>query len=231
MSKQEYIKHKSLYKQMDSQKIFIIGIAGASGCGKTTLANKIKNKLESSGLSGVEIISSDNYYIPYKNIEGISMKAPEDFNWDLPSVLDLDLLGQHLDILKQGGSVDIPKYNFLTSQRDVSEESIDGRNIRVLIVEGLFVLFNESLRSKFDLKIFTLLDPDICLARRLARDINERKIPFDVTIKQYQDHVKPAYVNFIEPTKRYADIIISTSEYSDQSIPLEMIKSYILRNY
>lgn len=214
---------------MNKNNIFIIGIAGASGCGKTYFANSIKNKILESYNDNIiiEIISCDNYYKPYNG-----GKAPDDFNWDLPNSLEIDLLINHLDQIKKGEIVNIPRYNFLTSQREGIITTIGINNekdtITIIIVEGLFVLFDENLRKKFDLKIFTLLDPDICLARRLQRDVEERKICYKKTIEQYQNQVKPSYVNFIEPTKRFADIIISTSEFTDTTKSIEILNSYIV---
>lgn len=205
-------------------KQFIIGIAGASGCGKTYFSNRVRDKLAALGIEGIEVISCDNYYNSYPG----GGQAPPNFNWDLPETLDLKLLADHLDALKRGEKIQIPKYNFVTSQREGFEKELDGSKIKVIIVEGLFVLFDEELRKRFDLKVFTLLDPDICLARRLNRDVHERGRDYASTIKQYQEHVKPSYINFIEPTKRYADIIISTSEYSDTSISLDMIGNFVI---
>ena len=204
--------------------LFVIGVAGASGCGKTYFSNLVKESLTAAGVDGIEVISCDNYYRPYPG----GRKAPEDFNWDVPESLDLDLLEEHLKTLKVGGRVEIPKYDFLTSQRGVAPDRvIDGSVTRLVIVEGLFVLLNPSLRAEMNLKLFAWLEPDICLARRLVRDFKERGKAYEETIHQYQTQVKPAYVNFIEPTKKYADLIISTSEYSNTGISLDVIRSYV----
>ena len=206
--------------------VFIIGIAGASGCGKTYFANMLKEKVGSSGVESIEIISCDNYYKPYPG----GVKAPDDFNWDVPEVLELELLEQHLRDLKNGLMINVPKYDFLTSQRFVEPDKVvDGSKVKVVIVEGLFVLMIESLRSLFNLKLFTWLDADICLARRLVRDVKERGYSYEHTIHQYQTQVKPTYVNFIEPTKKYADLIISSSEYTDNKVGLDVICSYVKR--
>jgi uridine kinase len=207
-----------------TENIFFVGIAGASGCGKTHLATLLKTAFLDANLSGVEIISSDNYYKPYPG-----GKAPDDFNWDVPESIDLPLIVSHLSDLRNGKTIDVPKYDFLTSQREPKpEKSIDGQITRIVILEGLFVLTDPTLRAMFNLKIFTWLEPDICLARRLVRDVQERGYSFTHTIHMYQTQVKPAYVNFIEPTKKYADIIVSTSEYTNSSVSLEVIKSYVL---
>lgn len=213
------LSRKNRKRQTGGHNLFIIGVAGASGCGKTYFSELLKSKL---GNEGVEIISCDNYYKPYPG-----GKAPADFNWDVPEALDLDLLKGHLASLKAGKSIEVPKYDFLTSQRSKSEVGLDGGALKIIIVEGLFVFLDTSLRDLFNLKIFTWLEPDICLARRLVRDFKERGKAYEETIHQYQTQVKPAYVNFIEPTKKYADLIISTSEYTNTSISIDVIKTYV----
>jgi len=202
--------------------IFFIGIAGASGCGKTYFSELLRTKLQLVS-TDVEIISCDNYYKPYPG----QVKAPPDFNWDLPESMDLELLHTHLDSLKRGETIKVPEFDFLTSQRIGDKQAIDGSKVKIVIVEGLFVFAEMALRELFDLKIFAWLEPDICLARRLVRDFKERGKDYEETIEQYQKQVKPAYVNFIEPTKKFADLIISTSEYTNTSISIDVIKSYI----
>lgn len=210
-------------RQVGGGGLFLIGVAGASGCGKTFFSEKLKANIIASGIDSVEVISCDNYYKPYPG-----GKAPADYNWDVPESIDLGLLTAQISELKRGNKIEVPEYDFLTSQRKAgSKQSIDGSSVRIVIVEGLFVLFEEELRKLFDLKIFAWLEPDICLARRLVRDFRERGKDYEETIEQYQRQVKPAYVNFIEPTKKFADIIISTSEYSNTDISLDVIKTYI----
>jgi uridine kinase len=215
---------KNRRKQAGGAGIFFIGIAGASGCGKTYFSELLKAKFQGAASSvEVEIISCDNYYKPYPGL----VKAPVDFNWDLPESMDLALLHTHLDSLKRGETIKVPEFDYLTSQRVGDKQTIDGSKVKIVIVEGLFVFVDQSLRDLFDLKIFAWLEPDICLARRLVRDFKERGKNYDETIEQYQKQVKPAYVNFIEPTKKFADLIISTSEYTNTSISIDVIKSYI----
>jgi len=209
---------------MTGSDVFIIGIAGASGCGKTYFADMLKKQMCTLDSSDITIISCDNYYKPYPG----GVKAPDDFNWDVPEVLELDLLEKQLRDLKAGLSINVPKYDFLTSQRFAEPDKVvDGSKVKVVIVEGLFVLMIESLRRLFNLKLFTWLDADICLARRLVRDVKERGYSYEHTIHQYQTQVKPTYVNFIEPTKKYADLIISSSEYTDNKVGLEVICLYV----
>lgn len=204
-------------------KIFIIGITGASGAGKTHLANMITKSLHKIGVKEVETISSDNYY--KKPPQGVDVTK---HNWDKPKALDLKLLCEHIEALKKGEIVEIPKYNFVIHAReDKPDKIIDGNKTKVVIVEGIFVLYDENIRPQFNLKLFTLLDPDICLARRLERDISKRGRDYISVLTQYQKFVKPAYHTYIEPTKIYADIIISSSEYTDSSICIDMISIYV----
>jgi uridine kinase len=208
---------------MSQHKIFIIGIAGASGGGKTHLASTIMKSLHDVEITEVEILSSDNYYVrPPLEVN------VEDYNWDKPEALDLKLLCKNIKSLKQGEMVEIPKYNFVTHSREIEPEKIiDGSKTKVVIVEGIFVLIDPNLRLEFNLKLFTHLDPDICLARRINRDISERGREYASVIDQYQKHVKPAYHAQIEPTKIYADLIISSSEYTDTSTFIDVISTYV----
>lgn len=204
--------------------VFLIGVAGASGCGKTYFSEQLMASIKRSGVDAVDIISCDNYYKPYPG----GQKAPPDFNWDIPESIDLALLERDLTELKRGGQINVPEYDFITSQRSPApKKTVDGSALKIVIVEGLFVFFEKGLRDLFDLKLFAWLELDICLARRLVRDFKERGKSYEQTIEQYQKQVKPAYVNFIEPTKKFADLIISTSEYSNTSISLDVIKTYI----
>ena len=208
-----------------TNKLCVIGIAGPSGCGKTFLANKIKEKLLIDKFKQIEILSCDNYY---KNVKDLSDgKDASTINWDIPEALDLDLLTIHIEALKKGNKAYIPKYNFKTSTREETTTELDGSKINIIIIEGLFVLFNNKLRDEINLKIFTLLDDDICLARRLQRDVIERGKSHTETIKQYQLFVKPSYIKYIEPTKKFADIIISTSEFTDTSKSIDIISTYL----
>ena len=225
----KYLKYKTKYLEIlkggaNKDRTFYIGIGGASGCGKTYFATTIKKNLDKVYPGKVEIISCDNYY----NSHPGNKRAPPDYNWDLPSTLDLKLLAKHLIELKNGKKIEVPKFNFVTSQREGIDKIIDGSKIKIIIVEGLFVLYDKNLRENFDLKIFTLLDPDICLARRLNRDVSERGASYEETIMRYQKDVKPAYANYIEPTKIYSDIIISTSEYTNTNKSVDIINNYIV---
>jgi len=198
--------------------LFIIGIAGASGSGKTYLMEKIKNKVNILfSVGDIETISCDDYY--YEN---------DTLNKDLPSSLELSLLVEHINKLKNGETVEIPEYNFITQKRVYNKNKIiDGSKIKVLIVEGLFVLYDEKIRNLLNLKIFTHLDKDITLARRIDRDTRERNKTYDNVIHEYQSFVKPAFISIIKPSMIHADMIISTSETTDDIVYLDVIIQYI----
>ena len=212
-------------KNLSKKGIFVIGIAGASGCGKTYLAGSIKKSLIADGFKGVEIISCDNY-----NKSSSDGKPRPPSMWDEPTSVDLDLLAKDINKLKNKQKINIPKYNFKTSQRDGIEKELDGSNLEVIIVEGLFVLYDESVRDMLDLKIFTLLDADICLARRIKRDMAERGSTHESVVEHYQKYVKPSYVKYVEPSHKFADIVISTSEYTNTIRTIDVIKAYIKQN-
>jgi uridine kinase len=196
--------------------LFIIGIAGASGSGKTYLMEKIKNKVKKL-LCDIETISCDDYY--YEN---------DTLNKDLPSSLELSLLVKHINMLKNGETVEIPEYNFITQKRVYNKNKvIDGSKIKVLIVEGLFVLYDEKIRNILNLKLFTHLDEDITLARRIDRDTKERNKTYTNIINEYQSFVKPAFISIIKPSMIHADMIISTSETTDDTVYLDIIIKYI----
>jgi uridine kinase len=198
--------------------LFVIGIAGASGSGKTYLMEKIKNKVNILfSVGDIETISCDNYY--YEN---------DTLNKDLPSSLELSLLVEHINKLKKGETVEIPEYDFITQKRIYNKNKIiDGSKIKVLIIEGLFVLYDEKIRNLLNLKLFTHLDKDITLARRINRDTRERNKTFANVIHEYQSFVKPAFISIIKPSMIHADMIISTSETTDDTVYLDVIIKYI----
>ena len=197
-------------------KLFVIGIAGSSGSGKTFLMKNLKNKIKKNFLYKIQTISCDNYY--YEN---------DTVNKDVPSALELSLLADHITKLKNGEIVEIPEYNFITQKREYNKNKvIDGSKIKILIVEGLFVLYDEHIRNLLNLKLFTLLDEDIALARRINRDTKERNKTFDKILFEYQNFVKPAFISLIKPSMIYADLIISTSDTTDDNVYLDVIIQY-----
>ena len=202
---QKYLKYKQKYLDITGDKlmnrgnkanIFIIGVAGASGCGKTYFAERIQEELQKiyKKQNQVEIISCDNYYKSYVNpATGKNERAHPDFNWDVPGVLDLDLLSKQLLEYKNDGLViEIPNYSFQSHQREGISRRILYPDTKILIVEGLYVLHHQKIRNLLDLKIFTLADQEICLTRRLTRDLKRSK-PADVSIEDFSNNTINVY--------------------------------------
>lgn len=180
-------------------KPFIVGIAGGSASGKTSVANVISKKLKSD----ITIISLDSYY---QGFEEYAFEERVKINFDHPSSFEINLLAEHIRRLRNGQSVDIPVYDFVAYERTDKVRPIEPTPI--IIVEGLFVLFEKNLRELFDLKIFVDCDSDKRLIRRIRRDIIERGRKLESVLFQYENQVKPMHEMFIEPSKQYADIIL-----------------------
>jgi len=176
----------------------IIGISGGSGSGKTTIVRKI-----SESISEFVFIPQDNYY---RSAEFITNQNITDFNFDHPNAFDKELMFQHLNDLKNGKSIQMPQYDFVHHRRQ--DETVEVKPKKVIIFEGIMVFYEKSIRDLMDLKIFVDTPDDIRFIRRLQRDVNERGRTQESVIKQYMDVVRPGHFEFIEPTKRYADIII-----------------------
>lgn len=178
----------------------IIGIVGASGSGKTTVAQELADLAEGSCL-----ISQDNYYrgLP----DGVSAT---DWNFDDPAALDLEHLARDLAALKRGETVQIPCYNFSTHKRKT--ETITLNPAPVIIVEGLFLFLPENLRRVFDLKVFVDVPPEVCLQRRIARDKTERSRTEEDIRRQWFDQVEPMFRKYVEPTRAFADLLLVPAE-------------------
>lgn len=184
---------------MDDIVTYIILIAGGSASGKTTLANRLKEILSPFAI----IISLDNYY---KDLSHIPFRQREQHNFDHPQSLDYKLLVGHLKLLKNNYPVQIPQYNFATHTRKKKTLKIQPHPI--IIVEGLHTLFYTSLRNIADLKVFVELDNDLRFIRRLRRDLIERKRKLEKIITQYLDTVRPMHEKYIQPSSRFADLIV-----------------------
>jgi len=178
----------------------IIGIAGASGSGKTLVA---KNIFENLGSDKVVIMQEDSYY---KDLTDIPFDARTGKNFDHPEAFDHSLLQYHLSELIKGNSISHPIYDYKTHSR-LKETKTVGPH-RVVVLEGILIMSDPKLRNLMDIKVFIHTEPDICFIRRLKRDINERARSVESIINQYMETVRPMYFQFIEPAKRYADIII-----------------------
>jgi uridine kinase len=197
--------------------MLIIGIAGGTGCGKTTVVNQIINELP---IGEVGVISQDSYY---NDLSHLTLQERRKTNFDHPNSIDFQLLGQHLKELRAGHSIKQPVYSFLECNR--TDETIPTHPRKVMIVEGILILTNPEIRKMFDIKIFVHADSDERLIRRLKRDINERGWDLDETITKYQTVIKPMHVEFIEPSKEHADIIIPNNKYN--TVAVEIVKSII----
>lgn len=180
--------------------MLIIGIAGGSGCGKSTVVKQIIKKLPKDS---VTVIPQDSYY---KDNGHLSPDERAKINFDHPSSIEFNLLIKHLDELSEGKQIGMPVYSYLTCAR--ANETIPVFPREVVIVEGILILSNPRLRAKMDIKVFVDADADDRLMRIIRRDIEERGRSFSQVLDHYEKFVKPMHLQFIEPTKRYADIIV-----------------------
>ncbi|MCW8449648.1 uridine kinase [Legionella quinlivanii] len=185
---------------MDS---ILIGIAGASGSGKTTVATELQRYL---GFEHCTIISSDNYY---KGLGNIPLEQFLEVNFDHPDSIEFELLAQHLQQLKREQTVDIPLYDFSTSTRKKETRRITPKS--VIIVEGILIFYPDYIADLFNIKIFVKTKADVCLIRRIERDTKERGLTTEQVIAQYTRYVKPMYEQYVKPFKKRADLIIENS--------------------
>jgi len=197
--------------------MLILGIAGGTGCGKTTVVNQIVDQLPTNE---VGVISQDSYY---NDLAHLTKEERSKINFDHPNSIDFDLLISHLEQLKQGKTVNKPVYSFVEETR--LEETIPTPPRKVMIVEGILVLSNPQLRDLFDIKIFVHADSDERLIRRLQRDIRERGHDLEKVLTRYQTAVKPMHEQFIEPSKEFADIIIPNNHYN--TVAVDMVRTII----
>jgi len=179
---------------------FIIGVAGGSGSGKTTV---VKHIIDRVGIENLVLIQHDSYYRDLKHLE-FEHRAKQ--NFDHPSALETELLIRHVQALRQGYSVEMPIYDFTEHIRLEETETLEPRP--VILVDGILIFFEKELRDLMHLKLFVDTDSDVRLLRRLRRDILERKRTVESVLDQYERHVRMMHLEFVEPTKRYADIII-----------------------
>ncbi len=182
------------------KKGIIIGIAGASGSGKTLVANNVMNSL---GSEKVVMIQEDSYY---RDLSDIPFDERTGRNFDHPDAFDHQLLAKHLTELVEGKAISHPIYDYTTHSRKKETKTVGPHTI--IILEGILILNEPALRDLMDIRIFIDTSPDICFIRRLKRDINERARTVDGIITQYEETVRPMYFQFVEPSKRHADIII-----------------------
>jgi uridine kinase len=195
----------------------IIGVAGGTGSGKTTVANRILDRV---GAEHIAYIPHDAYY---KDLSHLDEAARARVNFDHPDSLETSLLVQHLELLRQGEPAEIPVYDF-THHRRLSETNLV-MPAPIILVEGILIFVEPDLRAQFDVKLFVDTDADLRFIRRLRRDINERGRTFDSVIDQYLKTVRPMHLEFVEPSKRHADVIIPEGGFNE--VAIEMVAAQI----
>ena len=199
--------------------ILVIGIAGGSGSGKTTLLKNLVEKFSEN----VTVLSHDNYY---KRHDDMTYEERCQLNYDEPAALETDLMAIHLDQLRHGQAIDCPVYDF--TQHNRSNETIRIEPRRVIIVEGILIFEDKDLRGLMDIRIFVDTDADVRLCRRIKRDVNKRGRSLESVLSQYQNTVKPMHEMYVEPSKKYANIIVP--EGGKNLVALDMIMGRIQRH-
>ena len=191
----------------------VVGIAGGSGSGKTTLAEAI---LDEIGKERIAFLPHDAYY---RDQSHLTLEERLRVNYDHPDALETDLLIQHIETLLRGEAIERPVYDFKLNTRSPETRYVEPRQI--ILVEGILLFYEPQLRKLFDMKLFVDADPDICFIRRLMRDIQERGRTVESVITQYLGTVRPSYIEFVEPSKRFADVIIP--EGGMNNVALQMV--------
>lgn len=195
----------------------ILGIAGGSGSGKSTIASAILAALpEGSGI----LLEQDHYYRPQAHL---SPEDREKVNYDHPDALELELFVSHIDALREGRAIERPTYDFATHDR--APVGVKIAPARVIVVEGILVLAEPRLRERFEVKLFVDTDADIRLMRRIRRDLERRGRTFAQVRKQYYESVRPMHMAFVEPSKRFADLIVP--EGGQNKVALDLILSHV----
>jgi uridine kinase len=190
----------------------VVGIAGGTASGKTTVARKIRE-----ALTGVRVafLDQDAYY---KDLKELTLDERREVNFDHPDAFDTDLLVRQIRALKAGAAVDKPTYDFVSSTRKAGSVRVEPGEL--ILIEGILVLQIEAVRSELDVRIFVDAEDDVRIIRRLTRDIKERGRDFDHVVAQYFRHVRPMHMGFVEPSKRHADIIVPHGGNNDTAIEM-----------
>jgi len=197
--------------------MLVIGIAGGTGSGKTTVVNQILKELP---VDEVCVISQDSYY---KSTDNLSYEERIKINFDHPRAIDFELLEQHIITLKSGKEIQQPIYSFVTHKR--TKDNLKTQPRKVVIVEGILIFNSKKLLDLFDIKIFVHADADERLIRRVKRDIKERGRDIDEVLNRYKETLKPMHQQFIEPTKSFADIIIPNDRYN--TVAIDIVRTVI----
>ena len=199
-----------------SSSAFVIGICGGTGSGKTTITNRLSRELADSG---VLVLQQDHYY---KDLSHLPLEERSQHNFDHPNALDTELFIEHVRQLKDGKSIERPVYDFTQHRR--TQETARLESQPAILVEGILIFENEALRNLMDIKIFVDTDADLRFIRRLVRDIRDRGRTLESVVEQYQKTVRPMHLEFVEPSKRYADIIIPEGGHNEVGIDLVLQK-------
>ena len=199
--------------------ILVIGIAGGTGSGKTTLMDNLMQRFGDQ----VTVLSHDNYY---RRRDDMTMEERSKVNYDEPAALETDLMVKHLEQLRRGESIECPVYDFAQHNRSNKTTTIVPK--RVIIVEGILIFENEALRDLMDIRIFVDTDADVRLGRRILRDVEERGRTLQSVLEQYQNTVKPMHEKYVEPSKKYANLVVP--EGGQNYVALDMILSRIQRH-
>ena len=194
----------------------ILGVAGGSGSGKTTVA---RNLLEHVGRDRIAFLVQDRYY---KSVDW-NVEDVETYNFDHPDALDNELLVTHLESLRRGEDIEAPIYDFVTHSRKQETETVQARS--VVLVEGILLFAERQVRNLIDFKIFVDTDADVRLMRRLERDLEERGRTLQDVLRQYRESVRPMHLEFIEPSKRWADVIVP--EGGENQVAMEMVAARV----
>ena len=197
----------------------VIGIAGGTGSGKTTLMDNLVRRFAEQ----VTVLSHDNYY---RRRDDMTMEERQNVNYDEPAALETDLMVRHLDKLRRGEAIECPVYDF--TQHNRSDKTITIVPKKVIIVEGILIFENEDLRNLMDIRIFVDTDADVRLCRRIARDVGERGRTLQSVLDQYQNTVKPMHEKYVEPSKKFANLVVP--EGGQNYVALDMILSRIQRH-
>ncbi|MBQ6899455.1 MAG: uridine kinase [Firmicutes bacterium] len=196
--------------------VIVIGIAGGTGSGKSTLINRIKEEFSDS----ITMLSHDFYY---KEHSHIPFEERKKLNYDHPDAFDTDLMIEHVKALTEFRSIERPVYDFTIHNR--IDETVTVRPAKVIVVEGILIFENKELRDMCDIKVFIDTDADVRIIRRIIRDVEERGRTLDSIVNQYLTTVKPMHEQFVEPSKKYADIIVPEGGYN--RVALEMLNERI----
>ncbi|MDA1330339.1 MAG: uridine kinase [Chloroflexi bacterium] len=197
-----------------------IGIGGGTGSGKTTVANAI---LDRAGVEHVAYIQHDSYY---KDLKNLAPPQRATTNFDHPNSLETELMIKHVKQLKAGNPIDVPSYDFTTHTRLAETHRVDAKPI--ILVEGILLFVDPAMRELFDIKLFVDTDADVRFIRRLQRDIQDRGRTTESVIHQYQSTVRPMHLEFVEPSKRYADLIIPEGGFNEVALDVVMARIYSL---